>query len=319
MAISLVIDCDPGQDDAIALLLAFAAPELFEILGITTVAGNVPVSLTSRNARAICTLAGRGDVPVYAGCEKPLVKAPASAEHVHGASGIDGAELPEPAVSLAPAHAVDFLVETLGGAKKPVTLLATGPQTNLASALSRTPAIGRNIERIVTMGGAIGPGNITPFAEFNVFVDPHAADIVFRSGIPIIMFGLDVTHQVIATEERIAAIRAQGSPVARAVAGMLGFYGARKKAADLPGAPLHDPCTVAWLIEPSLFEGRPMQVTVETEAGPRIGRTVCTPAAAEEANATVMLKADAAGFFRLLGERLASYARAGAVSAGAPA
>lgn len=315
----LIIDCDPGQDDAIALLLAFAAPEALDVLGVTAVAGNVPLSLTARNARAICELAGRADVPVHAGCARPLVGAPASAEHVHGASGLDGADLPEPRLPLAPGHAVDFLIETLGKAGQPVTLAVTGPQTNVATALRRAPEIAQNIERIVMMGGAVGPGNITPFAEFNIFADPYAADIVFRSGIPIVMFGLDVTHRVIATDERIAEIRALASPVARAVAGMLGFYGKRKKAAGLAGPPLHDPCTIAWLIEPGLFEGRPMRVRVETERDPRIGRTVCTPSTLEEANALVMLEADADRFFALLTERLARYSRNGLLSAKTPA
>ncbi|HLB07536.1 MAG TPA: nucleoside hydrolase, partial [Alphaproteobacteria bacterium] len=224
MARPIIIDCDPGQDDAVALLLAFAAPETLRVLGITTVAGNVPVARCARNARAICELAGRTDLRVFAGCEYPLVRDPITAEHLHGPSGLGGVELPEPKMPLAPSHAVDFLIATLRNAPEPVTLIVTGPQTNLATALRRVPQIASKIERIVAMGGSIRGGNITPFAEFNIHVDPQAAEIVLGLGVPVTLFGLDVTHQVIATDRRIEAIRSLDNPVARAVADMLGFY-----------------------------------------------------------------------------------------------
>ena len=310
MARPIIIDCDPGQDDAVALLLAFAAPETLRVLGITTVAGNVPVARCARNARAICELAGRTDLRVFAGCEYPLVRDPITAEHLHGPSGLGGVELPEPKMPLAPSHAVDFLIATLRNAPEPVTLIVTGPQTNLATALRRVPQIASKIERIVAMGGSIRGGNITPFAEFNIHVDPQAAEIVLGLGVPVTLFGLDVTHQVIATDERIEAIRALDNPAARAVADMLGFYGRQKKAAGFPGAPLHDPCTIAWLLEPALFEGSPMRVRIETREGPRTGQTSCASVPAEHANALVMHWADVEGFFRLLTERLEFYSSA---------
>ena len=303
----LIIDCDPGQDDAVALLLAFASAEEFDLLGITAVAGNVPLARTESNARRIRDLAGRPEVPVYAGCPRPMVREPETAEYIHGPTGIDGADLPEPSRPAETAHAVDFLVDTLRAATEPITLATLGPLTNVALAVVKNPAILANVREIVTMGGAIGLGNVTPAAEFNIHADPHAAHVVFEAGVPLTMIGLDVTHQAIATPPRLEAIRALGTAPAAAVCGMLDLYGAKNVEAYHHGAPMHDPCVIAYLLAPDLFEGRDMRVDVELGDGHCFGRTVCdvhgrTGAAA---NVRVLERVDADGFFAMLTERLA--------------
>jgi purine nucleosidase len=304
----IIIDTDPGQDDAVAILLALGSPEV-ELIGITCVAGNVPLALTTRNARIVCELAGRPDIPVFAGCDRPMARPLVTAEHVHGKTGLDGADLPEPSMPLQEAHAVDYLIDTLR--REPpgtVTLCPIGPLTNIATALDRAPDIAARIARIVLMGGAyFEVGNITPAAEFNIYVDPHAADIVFRCGAPITMFGLDVTHKVLVTEPRLRAIAAIGTPVARAAAGLLDFYSRfdRERYGE-PGGPLHDPCVIAHLIDPTLFRGRACPVTIERE-GSCAGRTVVDwwNMHRHPATATVMREVDAERFFALLTERLA--------------
>ena len=202
----LIIDCDPGVDDAIALLLTLAAPEL-DLLGITAVAGNVPLVLTEKNARKICQLAGRTEIGVYAGCPRPMMRTLVTAEHVHGSTGLEGAELPEPTMPLRSQHAVSFLIEQLIQAQQPITIAALGPLTNIAIALIQQSAIVQNIEEIVIMGGAIARGNVTPSAEFNFYVDPHAAKVVFESGAKLTLLSLDVTHQVLTTPERLGKMR----------------------------------------------------------------------------------------------------------------
>jgi len=305
----LIIDCDPGQDDAVALLLALAAPDEFDLLGITAVAGNVPLSLTESNARRICALAGRSDVPVYAGCVRPIVNKPVTAEYVHGPSGIDGANLPEPTTPLAPGHAVDFLIDTLMSAKTPITIATLGPLTNLGLAIAKQPDITGKIEKLVLMGGAIGLGNVTPAAEFNIYVDPHAACIVFEAGLDLTMIGLDVTHQALATRERIDTIRAIGNAAAASVAGMLDYYGKRNEDTfDHGGAPLHDPCVIAYLLDPGMFDGRSMHVEIETAPTASMGRTICDVHGRTDntPNATVLERIDASRFFSLLTERLSN-------------
>ena len=298
----LIIDCDPGQDDAVALLMAFASPEAFDLLGVTTVGGNVPVERTSANARAIRELARRPDVPVFAGCERPLRRALETAEGVHGMSGIDGANLPDPVRPLDERHAVEFLIETMTAASEgSITLAMLGPLTNLATAFERAPEARAGVREIVAMGGSLGAGNVTPHAEYNIHTDPEAADRVYRAGLPITMIGLNLTHQVIATPERRAAIRAVGGAASDAVAGMLEFYGARKT--GLAGAPMHDPCVIAYLLQPELFVGRDMAVEIVTGDGVELGRTRCGDGGA--ANARVLETADADGFFALLLETLA--------------
>jgi purine nucleosidase len=311
---AIILDCDPGQDDAVAILMALGAPEAIELLAVTTVAGNVPLARTHANARRVLELAGRTDMPVHAGCERPILRAPVTAEAVHGETGLDGAGLPEPTMALARGHAVDVIVETLMS-RPPgaVTLCPTGPLTNIALAIVKEPGIVPRIREIVLMGGAIGLGNVTPSAEFNLFADPHAARIVFEADAPIVMFPLDVTHQVIVTAARRDSLAALDSPVSRAVVGMMDFYGAGKVRFGLEGAPLHDPCVIAWLIRPELFRGRACRVDIETDSPLGLGRSVVDwwARSGRAPNATVMREADAEGFFALLIACLARPSRKG--------
>lgn len=304
---TVILDCDPGQDDAVALLLALASPDEMELLAVSTVAGNVPLAHTAANARRILDLVD-ADTPVYAGAARPLLRPLATAEHVHGETGLDGSGLPPPVRPLAPGHAARAIVELVRARpEKSVTLVATGPLTNVALALAEAPDLAARLEGIVLMGGAIGLGNVTPAAEFNIFVDPHAAAMVFAAGAPVTMFPLDVTHKVLVTPERLARIEAIGTRVARSVAGMLGFYRGRGRTGGASEGPLHDPCTVAWLIRPELFDGRPCAVEIETASPLGLGRTYVDwwGTTGRAANATVMAEADADGFFDLLVERLA--------------
>ncbi|MBL3586132.1 nucleoside hydrolase [Rhodovulum sulfidophilum] len=306
----IIIDTDPGQDDAVAILLALASPDEIEVLGLTAVAGNVPLALTQKNARMICELAGRRDIRIFAGCDRPLAGQLVTAEHVHGRTGLDGPTLPEPTMPLQEAHAVAFLIETLRAAPEgEVTLCPLGPLTNIATALREAPEIAPKIREIVLMGGAyFEVGNITPTAEFNIFVDPEAAAIVFGSGIPITVMPLDVTHKALVTAPRNAAFRALGTPVGRAVAAMTDFferYDREKYGSE--GAPLHDPCVTAYLIRPELFRGRHVNVEIETEGRFTRGMTVADwwGVSGRAPNATFMSDLDADGFFGLLTERLA--------------
>lgn len=305
----IIIDTDPGQDDAVAILLALASPEL-QVLGITAVAGNVPLPLTERNARIVCELAGRADVPVFAGCDRPLGRDLVTAEHVHGKSGLDGPVLPDPTMALQAQHAVDFIIDTLRDQPPhSVILCPLGPLTNIAMALEKAPDIATRIRQIVLMGGAyFEVGNITPAAEFNIYVDPQAADIVFKSGVDIVVMPLDVTHQALVTGERNAAFRAIGTKVGEAVAQMTEFFERydREKYGSL-GAPLHDPCVIAYLIRPALFTGRHVNVEIETRSELTMGMTVADwwGVTTRKPNALFMGGLDADGFFDLLTERLA--------------
>lgn len=305
----IIIDTDPGQDDAVAILLALASPEL-EVLGITAVAGNVPLALTQKNARIICELAGRVDIPVYAGCDAPLTRALVTAEHVHGKTGLDGPDLPDPVMPLQDGHAVDFLIRTLRAQEVgTVTLCPLGPLTNIAMAFQKAPDIIERVQEIVLMGGAyFAVGNITPTAEFNIYVDPQAADIVFKSGAPITVVSLDVTHKALVTKPRNDAFRAIGTPVGRAVALMTDFFERfdREKYGSL-GAPLHDPCVTAYLIQPGLFTGRHINVEIETTSELTLGMTVADwwGVTTRAPNAKFLGDIDADGFFTLLTERLA--------------
>ncbi len=306
----IIIDTDPGQDDAVAILLALASPEEIEVLGITAVAGNVPQPLTSKNARIVCELAGRPDVPVYAGCDAPLRRPLVTAEHVHGKTGLDGPDLPEPTMQLMAGHAVDFIITTLRNQpENSVTLCPLGPLTNIATAFERAPDIVSRVQEIVLMGGAyFEVGNITPTAEFNIYVDPEAADIVFESGVEIVVMPLDVTHKALVTKPRNDAFRAIGTPVGIAVAEMTDFFerfDREKYGSD--GAPLHDPCVTAYLLRPDLFSGRRVNVQVETGSDLTLGMTVADwwGVTDRPANALFMGDLDADGFFALLTERLA--------------
>jgi len=304
----IVLDCDPGQDDAIAILLALGSPDEIELLAVTAVAGNVPLALTEKNARKVLELARRPDIPVYKGCHRPLVQTLETAEYVHGATGLNGVELPEPVLPLAKGHAVDALIDIVMAAPaKSITLCPVGPLTNVAMAMLKEPEFASRLEAIVLMGGAIGLGNVTPAAEFNIYVDPHAAKVVFESGVPITMLGLDVTHKVLVNGPRLEAIRALGTPVGLAAAGLVDFFNrfdSERYAAD--GAPLHDPCVIAYLIDPTLFSGKECHVAIEVEGSSK-GRTNVDwfPRERRAANATVIDAVDADRFFMLLTERLA--------------
>lgn len=304
----IIIDTDPGQDDAVAILLALASPEL-EVLGITVVAGNVPLDWTQKNARKVCELAGRPDLRVYAGASRPLLRPLVTAEHVHGNTGLNGPELPEPSMPLQAQHAVDYLIEEIQ--RQPagsVTLCTLGALTNIALALQRAPEIAARIQRIVLMGGGFSEGgNISPAAEFNMYVDPHAAQLVFSSGIPLVVMPLDVTHQVLTTRKRLDAITALGTPVARATVELLEFferYDEEKYGSD--GGPLHDPCVIAYLLQPALFQGRHCNVAVETTSELTMGMTVVDwwGVSSRPRNALFMRTVDADGFFSMLTARL---------------
>jgi purine nucleosidase len=305
----IIIDCDPGQDDAVMLLLALACPDRFDILGITTVAGNVPLELTQRNARIICELAGRHELPVHAGSEKPMRRQLLTAENVHGKDGIDGMEIYSPSMPLQSRQGVDFIIDTLlASADESVTLVPTGPLTNIGLAISRQPAILPRIREIVLMGGAMREGgNFSPCAEFNMLVDPDAAKIVLGCGRPVTMAPLDVTHKVLVSRQRLEPLRRMDTPVSRAVVGMLEFFNrfdTNKYGSE--GAPLHDPCTIAYLLEPGLFKSRMCNVEIETESALTLGHTAVDfwHVTDRLANVNWLYDVDADGFFSLLTERL---------------
>ncbi len=306
----IIIDTDPGQDDAAALMLAFASPAELDVLGITTVAGNVPLTLTSRNARIVCELCGRPDMSVFAGADRPMVRKLVTAEHVHGKTGLDGADLPEPTMPLQDQHAVDFIIETLRREEAgTVTLCTLGALTNIGQALQKAPDIAPRIRELVMMGGGFFEGgNITPAAEFNIYVDPHAAAAVFAAGIPVVMMPLDVTHQLLTRKTRVARIAEIGTPVAKAMVGWLEFFerfDEEKYGSD--GGPLHDPTVIAYLLKPELFSGRHCNVEIEVESELTMGMTVVDwwGVSGRTPNAQVMRNVDADGFFDLLVERFA--------------
>lgn len=307
----IIIDTDPGQDDAVAILLALSAPERLEVLGVTAVAGNVPLALTQRNARMICELAGRS-VPVYAGCDAPLKRALVTAEHVHGKTGLDGCDLPEPQQTLPPEHAVDFLVETLRReAPGTVTLCPLGPLTNIATAFARAPDIVPRVAEIVLMGGAyFEVGNITPAAEFNIYVDPEAAEIVFKSRVPLVVLPLDVTHKALTSRAWVEEMRSLGTPVGRAVAGWTDFFERFDTAKyGSEGAPLHDPCVIAYLLAPELFSGRHINVEIETQSPLTLGMTVADwwRVTGRTPNALFLGDVDRKALFRLFSDHLARF------------
>ena len=305
----IIIDTDPGQDDAVAILLALGSPEL-EVLAITTVAGNVPLALTTLNARKVLALAGRADVPVYAGARQPLARPLVTAEHVHGKTGLDGADLAEPTVPAAKGEAADAIIAAVrGAAPGEITLCPLGPLTNIATALTRAPDIAPRLCEIVLMGGGyFEQGNITPSAEFNIYVDPEAAEIVMKCGAPIVMIPLDCTHQALTTPARVDGFRKLASPVGDAVAGLTDFFerfDMEKYGSE--GAPLHDPCVIAYLLQPDLFQGRHVNVEIETHSELTLGSTVVDwwRVTDRAPNATVIRSLDADGFYALLTERLA--------------
>ncbi len=306
----IIIDTDPGQDDAVAILLALASPEELEVLAITAVAGNVPLDKTSRNARVICELAGKPDVPVHEGCDRPMERVLVTAEHVHGASGLDGIELPEPTMPVADLHAVEAIIHHVRREPRgSVTLCPLGPLTNVATALTRAPDIAERLAGIALMGGAyFEVGNVTPAAEFNIYVDPEAADIVMKSGVDITILPLDVTHKALITRDWLDRIEALGTPVSKVVCAWLDFY-ERFDVEKYGGAggPLHDPCVIAWLLRPELFSGRRINVEIECQSDLTRGMTVADwwGVTDRAANALFIGDIDADGFFDLLAERVA--------------
>ncbi|SFO96144.1 purine nucleosidase [Variovorax sp. OK605] len=308
---TLVIDTDPGADDVIALLFAMAAPERLNIQALTTVAGNVPLAKTSRNARLACEWAGRPEIPVYAGTERPLQRTPIYAANIHGKEGLTGVDVYEPAASLADGHAVDYLIRMLRAAPdKSVTLAMLGPQTNLALALAQAPDIVRGLRELVLMAGAhFNGGNITPVAEFNVFADPHAAEaVLLTSGVPITMLPLDVTHKILTSEERIARLRGIGNRAGAIVADILDAYAPQEmKHYDMPGGPVHDATVTAYLLQPSLFKGKRIHVEIDSREGMGFGQTVADwyGSLQRAPNVNWIVDGDAQGFFDLLTAHIA--------------
>lgn len=306
----IIIDTDPGQDDAVAILLALASPAEIEVLGITAVAGNVPLPLTLRNARIICELAGRPGMRVFAGCEAPLRRKLVTAEHVHGKTGLDGPALTDPVMPVQAQHGVDFIIDTLRNHPPgTVTLCPLGPLTNIATAFQNAPDIIPRVQEIVLMGGAyFEVGNITPAAEFNIYVDPEAAAIVFGAGVQLTVMPLDVTHKALTNAARVQAFRDIGSRVGDMVAAWTDFFERfDKEKYGSEGAPLHDPCVIAWLIDPGLFTGRLVNVEIETGSALTLGMTVADwwGVTDRPRNALFMGGIDADGFYALLTERLA--------------
>ena len=310
MALPVILDCDPGHDDAIALILALASPEL-KVLAVTTSAGNQTPDKTLNNALRILTLLGRHDIPVAAGAPKPLMRELIIADNVHGESGLDGPTLPDPAFAPQAMTGLELMAKCLRESPEPVTLVPTGPLTNIALLLAAHPELKSKIGRIVLMGGAAGAGNWTPAAEFNIYVDPEAADMVFNAGIPITMCGLDLTHEAQVMDEDIARVRAIPNPVAQCVADLLDFFMIyhRDPKWGFAGAPLHDPCTIAWLLAPALFHGQDCWVGIETQGRHTVGMTVVDRygLTGKPANARVLLGLDRVGFIDLLVGRLRAF------------
>lgn len=310
MALPIILDCDPGHDDAIAMVLALASPEL-DVKAITASAGNQTPDKTLRNVLRMLTLLGRQDIPVAGGARKPLMRELIIADNVHGESGLDGPALPEPDFTPQACTAVELMAKTLRESPQPVTIVATGPQTNVALLLNSHPELHDKIARIVLMGGAMVLGNWQPAAEFNIYVDPEAAEIIFQSGIPVVMAGLDVTHRAQIHGLDIERFRQVGNPVATIVAELLDFFMEYHKDAKwgFTGAPLHDPCTIAWLLKPELFTSVERWVGVETQGKYTQGMTVVDYyfLTGKQPNTTVLLDIDRERFVDLLVERLAFY------------
>ncbi|MGO3518175.1 MAG: nucleoside hydrolase [Acetobacter cibinongensis] len=304
----IIIDTDPGQDDAIAIMLALASPE-FEVLGLVAAAGNVPVEQTAENACKILELAGRLDVPVYKGCPRPIRRPPINAQHVHGDTGMDGPALPASTLRPMPQHGVAFLLDTLASnPTQTITIVTLGPMTNLATAIIQAPDIVARAKRVVSMCGAWAEtGNITPSAEFNSFADPDAAAIVLASGPPLTLLPLDVTHKFLITPERLEKLAALPGRCAQAAYDMLNFSARFDlKKYGWSGAPLHDPCTIGWLLAPEFFSGRRVNVEVEVSSPLTLGATAVDwwNVTQRPPNAEFLNTVDAAGLWTLMLERL---------------
>ena len=274
MSTRIILDCDPGHDDAMAIVLAHGAPEI-ELAAITTVAGNHPLELTTLNARRICSLCGIDDVPIAAGCAAPLIRALVTAPQIHGETGLEGHPWAEPTVAAVPDHAVDLIIDLVMAAPGEITLVPIGPATNIALALRREPRIASRVREVVLMGGAWSRGNMTPAAEFNTYVDPEAAAIVFGGGWPVTMIGLEVTEMAVANDDVFQRIDAVATPVAKAVSGMLRFYQAQQlREVGIGSPPVHDPCAVARVARPELVETRDAYIEVELAGRLTMGMTV---------------------------------------------
>jgi len=301
--VRIILDCDPGHDDAFALLLAAASKEI-ELLGVTTVVGNSYLENTTRNARTVLDLFDI-DLPVFAGCDKPLLRNTVVAPNIHGSSGLDGADLPSAKRPIEKLHAVEFMAQTLERYSD-VTLVPTGPLTNIALFMLRYPHLVKRIKEIVLMGGGIAFGNVTPAAEFNIFADPEAAKIVFKSGVPIVMAPLDLTHQVIITDKEVNRMGQMGEKFNLLADLLIFFKSTYKKVFGIEGVPLHDPCTVMYLLHPELFEAKDYYVDVETKGELTYGQTVVDlwHSSGRSPNAKVLLKADKERFFNIFFEKL---------------
>jgi inosine-uridine nucleoside N-ribohydrolase len=308
MTTSILLDCDPGHDDAMAMLLALASPEL-ELLGVTTVAGNQTLAKTTANALRVLDFVGRGDIPVAAGADRPLERDPYVARDVHGESGLDGPDLPEPKREVIEDDAVNFMAARICGTDRPVTLVAIGPLTNVAVLIERCPEAAERVDRIVLMGGAIAEGNVTPAAEFNIWADPEAAARVFSSGLDVTMIGLDVTHKALLLPEHADRLRASGRTGAF-VADLFAFYHRfHAETYDFPGSPVHDAVAVGFVARPELVTTLRRNVIVETESDLCRGRTVVDlwRRTDREPNCAVGVDIDSEGFLELLVERLAGF------------
>ncbi|GKT04093.1 pyrimidine-specific ribonucleoside hydrolase RihA [Furfurilactobacillus entadae] len=306
----IILDCDPGHDDALAMMMAIASPKI-ELAAVTTSAGNQTPAKTLNNALRLLTLMKRQDIPVAAGNQTPLVQPLATAGNVHGESGLDGAELPDPTFEPQSRPAIELMAETVRNSQEPVTLVVTGPMTNAALFLRVYPELAKQLKQIVYMGGAMGLGNWTPSVEFNIYVDPEAAKIVMNSGIPMVMAPLNVTHQAQIMKDEITAIGKINNPVAHAFEGLLNFFERYHEAPKwgFTGAPLHDPCTIAWLIDPTMFEGEQLNVDVETKGELTKGETVCDyyDLTDKPKNTLVLLKIERQRFIDLIMESLKTF------------
>lgn len=306
MSVPVIIDCDPGHDDMVAIMVAVASEQI-DLLGVTTVAGNQTGEKTSLNARRILTLLGRNDIPIARGCDRPMVRDLRIAPDIHGESGLDGVDLPEPKVELRGEHAVDFLEATLRNAAGPVTLVPTGPLTNIGMLLRKAPEVAEKIERIVLMGGAVHDSNVTPAAEFNILVDPEAADIVFHSSIPVTMVGLDVTNRAMLESADFDALEAMGGRVSGIVAPLMRFFaGTYRSVFGIYGAPLHDALAMAAVAEPSVISTKRWYVAIETAGRYTTGQTLADVygITGNDANADVAMDLDVSRFKEIIFETM---------------
>lgn len=310
MTTKIILDCDPGHDDALAMMLALTNPEI-ELLAVTTSAGNQTPEKTLNNAMRLLTLMHHQEIPVAGGNRTPLLKPLETAGNVHGKSGLDGADLPDPDFAVQPLTAIELIAQTLRESTTPVTLVVTGPMTNIALFLRVYPELKTKIAQIVYMGGAMGLGNWTPSVEFNIYVDPEAAKIVMNAGIPLVMAPLNVTHKAQILKSEIAEIGQIDNPVAHAFADLLNFFERYHEAPKwgFKGAPLHDPCTITWLIHPEWFKTERMNVDVETDGELTRGETVCDyyELTGKPKNTEVLLDIDRAAFIQLIKDSLKTF------------